>query len=149
MQLCEQLFCSVPNCGCRGVLNHCIRQVPGGKGSLSGLTLNTSTTETFTYTNQQPATRCSPEILFRWLDGYARSGPVPETFKYDPVSWSTKARLLVIWVSGGGGPRLGNSVGSSGSLAELSWSCRRAARSCCSGLLTLVALFGGVVALRE
>ena len=30
-----------------------------GKGSLSGLTLNTSTTETLTYANQQPATRCS------------------------------------------------------------------------------------------
>ena len=79
MQLCEQLFCSVPNCGCRGVLNHCIWQVPGGKGSLSGLTLNTSTTRDV-YLHDSVAchvlhVRSSPGlILLRRSDVYARSG---------------------------------------------------------------------------
>ena len=58
---------------------------------------------------------------------------------------STKARLLVIWVSGGVGPRLGNSVGCLGH----SQSCLGAVVGLLgldvAGLLTLLALFGGVV----
>ena len=68
--------------------------------------------------------------LVPMLDGYALLWSCSGDVEFDPVSCSTKARLAVnLLVSGGGDFRVENSVGSSGSLAELSWSCRRAARS--------------------
>ena len=85
------------------------------------------------------------------MTGTLCSGPIPETFEYDPVSCSTKARLVVnlSWYPAGVIFAWRIPSGSSGSLAELSGAVVGLHGLDVAILLTLVALFGGVVALRE
>ena len=68
--------------------------------------------------------------LVPMLDGYALLWSCSGDVEFDPVSCSTKARLVVnLLVSGGGDLRVENPVRIIWVACRVVWSCRRAARS--------------------